>query len=210
MKGDSVKEDRIIAFVCGVCTGAAIAIIGLKKRCDQKVKHQRELYEERVNHLKNVAEYKGMTRVYQHLDAKNVTDAFDEMECEKTQPAKSGIADMPALEDYRDYRACYSSPAINMQDSEPHVISPTKWGEYNDYDQIFLTYYADGILAESDNDEIIEDPGLYVGHEWKEHIGDWEEDIVSVRNDKYKIDYEIVVDHRNYADVAGGLYPQEE
>ena len=114
------------------------------------------------------------------------------------------------MDEYRDYRSCYSTPTKVTDAKSPYVISPTEWGEYNDYDQIFLTCYADGVIAEDDNDIILEDPEVYLGTEWREHVGDWEEDIVSVRNEVYKIDYEIRLDNRNYSDVAGYDFPQEE
>ena len=47
---------------------------------------------------------------------------------------------------------------------KPYVIPPESFDDLEDYDAISLTYYADGILAD-ENDEIIEDVENIVGFE---------------------------------------------
>lgn len=85
-------------------------------------------------------------------------------------------------------------------DAEPRVISPEEFGEEDDYDQISITYYADHILAD-DNDQILEDVEGTVGFESLTHFGEYEDDSVHVRNDRLKTDYEILRDERKYSDV---------
>lgn len=82
----------------------------------------------------------------------------------------------------------------------PYVITPGDFGDGNfDHELHCLTYYSDGILANDwwvtfDIDETI-------GQDSLEHFGDHAEDIVHVRNERLKADYEVVRDYRNYADV---------
>jgi hypothetical protein len=82
----------------------------------------------------------------------------------------------------------------------PYVITPEEFSEYDDYDNISLTYYADGVLT-YENNEIIEDIEETVGEDSLNHFGEYEEDSVYVRNDGKKTDYEILLDLRNYSDV---------
>lgn len=83
----------------------------------------------------------------------------------------------------------------------PYVISPEDFADGNyDYDCISLTYYADGVLADDwgvkmDIDETIGDEAL-------EHFGDYEDDIVHVRNERKREDYEVARDPRKYVDVV--------
>lgn len=84
-----------------------------------------------------------------------------------------------------------------MWNDEPYVISPSEFGENDDYETISLTYYADGVLTD-DNDEVIEDVDSIVGEESLTHFGEYEEDSVFVRNDELKCDYEILRDYRHY------------
>ena len=62
------------------------------------------------------------------------------------------------------------------------------------------------IYPELNNDlitESIEDVDDVVGEDSLNHFGEFEEDSVYVRNDERKCDYEILLDHRRYADVVG-------
>ena len=84
-----------------------------------------------------------------------------------------------------------------MWEDKPYVISPSEFGGNDDYDTISLTYYADGVLTD-DNDEPIEDIEKIVGVESLKHFGEYEDDSVFVRNDELKCDYEILLDTRNF------------
>ena len=83
---------------------------------------------------------------------------------------------------------------------KPYVISPDEFGEFEDYERISLSYYADQILADED-DEKVEDVDNVVGLESLTHFGEFEDDSVFVRNDRLKCDYEILLDQRTYSDV---------
>lgn len=89
---------------------------------------------------------------------------------------------------------------FGSKDATPYVIPPEQFGEFDDYDKISLTFYADKILAD-DNDEILEDVEGVVGFESLTHFGEYEDDSVYVRNDRLKCDYEILLSQRDYSDV---------
>ena len=83
---------------------------------------------------------------------------------------------------------------------KPYVISPEEFGEFEDYERISLSYYADQVLADED-DEKVDDVDNVVGLESLTHFGEFEDDSVFVRNDRLKCDYEILLDQRTYSDV---------
>lgn len=87
--------------------------------------------------------------------------------------------------------------------SRPYVIPPSEFGMEDDYDTISLTYYADDTLCD-DHDHIMGDDEIEetVGKESLSHFGEYERDAVCVRNDRLKVDYEILLDnHRTYDQV---------
>lgn len=88
---------------------------------------------------------------------------------------------------------------------KPYVISPEEFGE-KDYDQISLTYYADEVLTDEEN-ELLENIDATVGLDSLNHFGEYEDDSVFVRNDRLKTDFEILLDHRNYSEVSNELPP---
>lgn len=91
---------------------------------------------------------------------------------------------------------------------EPYVIKPYEFGDYIDYEQISLLYFADGVLADEDTLDVIDDVEETVGEYFADHFGEYEEDSVYVRNDAKRCEYEILKDERQYKDVASKKYGQ--
>lgn len=82
-------------------------------------------------------------------------------------------------------------------------ISPDEFGEIDGYDTRTLTYYADGVLTDSDN-SIIEDPSELVGDNWKDEFDKFEVDAAYIRNDYIGEDFEILKDLNKYSDLYVG------
>ena len=82
--------------------------------------------------------------------------------------------------------------------SKPYVINPINYAEKDDYGCENLAYYADGVLADI-NDEPVDNIEELVG-DALDHFGDYEEDAVHVRNEKLKCDYEILRDDRTFSE----------
>ena len=101
---------------------------------------------------------------------------------------------------YSNARAGEKKEEQEAMEMKPYVISPEEFGEFEDYERISLSYYADQILADED-DEKVEDVDNVVGLESLTHFGEFEDDSVFVRNDRLKCDYEILLDQRTYSDV---------
>lgn len=89
----------------------------------------------------------------------------------------------------------------NVENNDVYVIPPESFGEVG-YEEVSLTYYADGTLA-YDDDSIVRDVEKVVGVGSLNTFGEYEDDSVFVRDDKHKIDYEILRDTRSYAAVVG-------
>ena len=144
---------------------------------------------------------------------KKTTEDGEEDESEEDSPIiaeEYHNEDKPDLMEYSKIidEEGYDSEAIENKPKpvdldEPYVISPDEFGEFDDYEQISLTYYeGDGFLAD-DMDELVDDIENVVGFESLNHFGEYEEDAVHVRNDRLKADYEILVDTRSYREVHG-------
>lgn len=95
----------------------------------------------------------------------------------------------------------YSDADTKVVKKTKYVISPDEYGEDEKYDQVGLTFYADGILA--DDDDRILDADEVVGKESLNHIGDYEDDAVHVKNEETETYYEVLVDNRSYKDATG-------
>lgn len=175
------KTVFILAFIMGAAAGVVGTFSYAKKKYEEIA--QEDFLSRRENDKKVVAE--------------NETTNFN-----TNKPDLTEYAAILKKEGYTNY-----SDATEKEEGEkeimdkPYVIPPESFDDYEDYEAISLTYYADGILAD-ENDEIIDDVENIVGFESLSHFGEFEDDSVYVRNDIRKCDYEILTDQRNYSEVA--------
>lgn len=120
------------------------------------------------------------------------------------EPAAEDIRELAKLTanlGYTDYANPQSTPTESEPEHEPgrfEVIEPEEYDTLDGYDTAELTYYADGVMT--DEDEEIVDANEIVGMDPAEHFGEYEDDSVHIRDNKLKIDYEILRDTRTYSE----------
>lgn len=98
----------------------------------------------------------------------------------------------------------YSKAASDYSnDAEPnsgiYIIGDVDFNEKEGYSTLSLVWYTDGVLADWNDDEVIEDVEATVGNSWKS-IFDKGVDTAYVRNDYRKCDYEILRSDKSYKD----------
>jgi hypothetical protein len=169
-----------LAFSIGAAIGAAVSWRLLKKKYEQiahdEIEEMREYYREKETNLLTVDD--------QNQDEQRNIKAMDILKAYRSEALKTDK----------------KGDADDMPD--PYVISPDDFGEHIYYDTTFWTYYADGVLAD-EMDEPVTDIDIVntVGKDFAEHIGRYEPDVIHIRNDAKKTDYEIIVDAMNYSDI---------
>lgn len=74
------------------------------------------------------------------------------------------------------------------------IISDVDWDDpdYDDYKKISVDYFEDGAIFESLSGEEIDGFELIAGDEWKGAFGEFTPNVVYVRNNETKTDYEII------------------
>lgn len=139
------------------------------------------------------------------LAAKERKEAAKEPKEEKVDPKK--LHEKPNIMEYseklnREGYINYSNTDVRTDetDDEPYVIPPEIY-EDGEYEKITLTYYSDGVLAD-ETDEEVENADKIVG-DFAEHFGEFEEDVVYVRNEARATDYEICKDNQTFEEVSG-------
>lgn len=182
---------KVALFAAGALVGSAVTWKYLSSKYEK-------IIEDEVADVKRVFfEKMGKDTL---VDIHNDGDS-DEEEPEEGQ-TKPAIHEYRAMVDKNEYRSEYD-PAEDDDDPEdrkgPYVITPDEFG-WLSYDTVSLTYYADGVLTD-ENDDVVEDVDELIGSDSLTHFGEYEDDSVFVRNDELKCDYEILLDQRNYSDV---------
>lgn len=108
----------------------------------------------------------------------------------------------PTKEEQKEYKnltKLYSNEKGGAEGmaEKPYVISPYDFGELDGYNQIELTYYADGTLEDEDGD-IVTDVDELIGSDSLFTFGEYEDDAVFVRNERLETDFQILRDYRTY------------
>lgn len=165
-----------VCFVAGAASGYFVAAKFLKDQYEQMVDEEVESIKKR----------------------------FDKIEKEKESEEKRSY--IPTETEKKEYvekikDLGYSENANSSDEYYPRVISPEEFGTVPGYEMVDLTYYADGTLTDDMNVPMDETEIKFaIGKESLTHFGEYEDDSVFVRNDKLKVDYEILLDQRNYVD----------
>lgn len=83
---------------------------------------------------------------------------------------------------------------------KPYTITPDQFVSENPfYDKVTLEYFTDGTLSEALSESIVEDIDQVIGLKSLEKFGEYEEDVVYVRNERRSTDYEVIMQHRPFA-----------
>lgn len=176
---------NFIAFILGAATGAGIAWAVAKNMYEQQYQEDKESIE---------AYYK--QKYDSGVEPKTAAEVRVEPNNERDIGEKSFIqqfSDVVEKNGYRSYRRePRSEPEqIGVDKIEPYVIAPEEYGELNDYELLSWTCYANGVLTD-DMDQPIVDPEQFVGADVLSKFGQYSEDMVHIRNDERRCDYEIV------------------
>ena len=183
--------NRILRDILMFAAGGAVGYFVTKKildmryeqRFQEEIKSTKEAYSRRSN-----------------LDVPEEEEYTDNIVPVDELPDIKKYASLLKEEDYVDYSDVSDSEEKEEPVDRPYVISPEEFGEFDDYERVSLTYYADLKLAD-ENDELVDDVDEIVGEESLTQFGVYEDDSVFVRNDAKRCDYEILLDQRNYFDV---------
>ena len=105
-----------------------------------------------------------------------------------------------------------SSDAKGLEQKDIFVIDPEELGDKKDFSILEWTFYAgDGVLAD-ELDRPVKQAAETVGTEWENRMGEYEDNIVCVRNDSLRCYVEISRDLRPYKEIESNLpnVPEED
>lgn len=154
-----------------------------KKEAAKVDKKQSDIAEE-AKHKPNIIEYTKKLKENNYIDYSTSTEKEDK---------KSGRYPWEKSDERKN--------VFDENDTSPHIIEPEYYGENEEYDQVSMTLYADGILAYDDGDVIVKDEERLIG-DALEHLGEFEDDAIHVIDKGKEIYYEILADERKYEEAT--------
>lgn len=192
-----------ISFTVGAISGCMVTYYLLKK-------HFKEIADTEIESVKKA--FEGYNPDYS--DENTISESS---ECKKERYESDGDYPDKTVMEYlntvkkagyagkTDYTSFYlrTEDDTSEMTKEPYVISPDDFDEIG-YDVVSLTYYSDGVLANTDGD-VVDDVDELIGNDSLSHFGEYEEDSVFVRNDLLKTDFEILKDPCSYCEAYGNV-----
>lgn len=189
---------ELLSFVIGLAIGVVSSALYFRGKTQEEVDEVRSFYLSKV----------GENEATENTEAETVEEkVFREFNA--TKPEIRDYINTLRERKYVDYSKTAepddSSAKVPGVIADPYVISIDDFGQEEGYDTITLTAYSDGTIANYADDEL-EDPESTIGEDILSKFGD--EDVVYIRNDRLKADFEVVRDNRTYVEVIGD-FPTE-
>ena len=183
---------NVLIFAAGAAVGSAVTYKLIKTKYEQ-------IAREEIESVKEV-----FSRRSEESDEEDEDDEFD-YDFEPDQEELKAMNDKVSDLGYTSYSKKKNKKGKHNDDDDdcdivPYVISPDDFGDTG-YETVSLTYYADNVLAYDYDEEVVEDADLLIGSYSLDRIGEYEEDIIHVRNDVNQTDYEICRVNEKYSDV---------
>lgn len=182
---------KILIFVAGLAVGAAGSYFVTTKIVSKK--HDAEMREliDRIN-----AERAAIKAEY----ASNKPDISTfKKEEELVKPEEPVVPE----EEEPEVEKPKKKAATTSRKKKPSVYEITE-DEFNDVDnrdKVLLSYYSDGVLADSYSDKQVDIPST-IGKEMLDLLGAEKLDAIHVRNEHKNTDYEVTRDYRTYSEIV--------
>jgi hypothetical protein len=195
------KIINVLVFAAGAAIGSAVTWKIVKDQYERIVQEE----------IESIKETFGERPAAEQDSTDDSSDDEEDQGDRSTQINWSDYEDLDEEdEDVEEYCALvkkYNNEegGVNSVGTKPYVISPYDFGELDDYYQIELTYYADGVL-EDDEHNVVQDVDELIGEDSLNTFGEYEDDSVFVRNDRLRTDFQILKDLRTY-DEARSVNP---
>lgn len=206
-------------FIFGAATGVGATYCVMKNKMEEEIEQVREIYRKKieedvdnsVNDWKNsVQNYESSAPSEKPAPALITKNLFDE---HKTQANGDYVdygshvtedTDEEENDIYGVIDPSYEVEQTVIEDPQTYIISPAEFGEYEDFDTVSLTWYADQILADDmDPKNPIENVEDYFPFDFLTSFGEYEDDAIHVRNERLKTDYEVLRDTAKWKDEFG-------
>lgn len=207
-----------VGFIAGSITTYIVMKDEFERIADEEIESVREAYKKRDESRQKTQENDEKKTVYKE-NFKNVVEksgyfnygsiAEPAKKQDKNKSEKHNIFNDYEVkeiekdgtdEQEEEYNRELSRPAEKESD-KPYTITPELFvQDKKDYDKITLEYYDDGFLVEEISSDIVSDIASVVGYDSLNKFGEYEEDVVYVRNDVLETDYEVIRQHCNYSD----------
>ena len=195
--------NKVIIFAIGAAIGSLVAWKLTKTKYEKIMIEEEQSLREYYNKKTKVYEDSANTlHDYYNDRLKEIDEKEKKMEEDKKTEESKIVNDLREryAEVLKDHKYSIDEPCYEGGQDRPYVVTPEEFGNADEYDIISLNYYADGIVSDDWGDKI-EDLEATIGEDFASHYGEYEEDAVYIRNDRLKVEYEVLKSLSKYSEM---------
>lgn len=200
--------NKVIIFAIGAAIGSLVAWKLTKTKYEKIMIEEEQSLREYYNKKTKVYEDSANTlHDYYNDRLKEIDEKEKKMEEDKKTEESKIVNDLREryAEVLKDHKYSIDEPCYEGGQDRPYVVTPEEFGNADEYEIISLNYYADGIVSDDWGNKI-EDLEATIGEDFASHYGEYEEDAVYIRNDRLKVEYEVLKSLSKYSE----MFPAEE
>ena len=181
---------NVIVFVAGAVIGAGVTAYFMNQYCEKRI-------HEEVQSVKD--KWENDHKKEPEVEIEEIKEE-DPIETADYTMSSEEIAEATDLVESVGYKKKQEAELEARKNAKPYMISQEEYSN-GEYEPIGLTYYSDNILATDDTMEPVEDVEGTVGFNSLSHLmqGGPDDDIIYVRNDRLRVDYEVMRDDRPFS-----------
>ena len=197
--------NKFIIFISGLAIGATggyfITKYVMREKTEAEIQSVKDAFkqiaEEEKKSLEDKKEQAKEAMTNYGGNAQNVSASTDNVNTNVS--GNPAVDDSPEKDRKKDDTAApwSSKKHLEPKEGEPYCITDDEVGETGN-DIEYLTYYSDGVLAYDDSSEVIRHPDEVVGKDNLYHFGEFEEDMLYVRDPVESTDYSIQLSDQPY------------
>lgn len=196
---------NIIIFMSGAAAGAGIMYLSIKKKFDNdlieldttirnEMQHEIDILRDSIGANETETEDDEKEKVVKTKGKINYNEIIRKLDYGELEGAKNSLYDEVE-------NSIENEPVDPDTSDEPYVISTDEFIDgRREYDKITLRYFEEDGTVMDEEEDIMPEGLALIGENNLPFAGQYEEDVLYVRNDKFGADYEVLIEHGSFSD----------
>lgn len=195
-----MNKSFIFGALAGAATGAGITFVAMREyfraKADGEIGEVREHYISEINKLRSNGEK--ITKAIETLQEATEPEEVKE-EDDKSAKAQEEYEKVLEKENYSNISEQKKPKKQKKPLNKPHCITPEQFNLEADFTKVTLDYWAGNKVFTNIEGGIEDEAGIWVDISANiERFGDYEDELLFVRNDQMNTDYEVMYHEESY------------
>ena len=197
-----MSAKMVVAFILGIGVGGGVTYLFAKKSLEtymnEEIESVKEYYKTQLDEMEAAIKNEEEETEWDEND-----EDFEEND-PKTAKKEPNYQEIIRKLDYGEYskkeKEEQEAAGVKPKKEEPYIITADEFVQSMAGEQRTFTYYEEDGVFLDENYDIVTNGLELVGEENLDHFSEEEEDVLYVRNNETREDYEVLLEHIAYAE----------